>query len=116
MIESLVAGSRSAVLSVIVEAELLVLPLRLGNREALDRVERLLEHQSMTILRVDRELARHAASIRARLNLRLTDSIIVATAVVSGCDAVIGNDRACASRTTEIPYVYLEEVVTRGQP
>jgi predicted nucleic acid-binding protein len=114
VIESVVAGSRSAVLSVIAEAELLVLPLRLRNRDALDRVERLLEHPSITIRRVDRELARHAASVRAGLNLRLVDSIIVATAAVSGCDALIGNDQTCARRVTEIPYVYLEESVTRG--
>jgi predicted nucleic acid-binding protein len=114
VIESVVAGSRSAVLSVIAEAELLVLPLRLRNRDALDRVERLLEHPSITIRRVDRELARHAASVRAGLNLRLMDSIIVATAAVSGCDALIGNDQTCARRVTEIPYVYLEESVTRG--
>jgi predicted nucleic acid-binding protein len=116
VIESVVAGSRSAVLSVIAEAELLVLPLRLRNRDALDRVEGLLEHPSITIRRVDRELARHAASVRAGLNLRLMDSIIVATAAVSGCDALIGNDQTCARRVTEIPYVYLEESVTRGGP
>ena len=107
----MVAGSRSAFLSVVAEAELLVLPLRQRNDEALHRVERLLAHESITIVRIDRELARRAASVRARLNLRLMDSIIVATAVASGCDALIGNDKTCARRVTEIPYIYLDEVV-----
>jgi len=31
-------------------------------------------------------------------------------AIVSECDALIGNDRTCASRVTEIPYIYLDEV------
>jgi len=116
VIESMVAGSRSAVLSVIAEAELLVLPLRHNDRNALDRVKRLLTHESITMVSVDRELARRAASVRARLNLRLIDSIIVATAVTSGCDALIGNDRRCARRVTEIPYIYLDEVVVSGPP
>jgi len=111
VIESLVAGSRSAFLSVITEAELLILPMRQGNREALDRLESLLSHSSITIVGLDRELAANAASFRARFNLPLMDSIIVATAVVSGCDALIGNDRTCARRVTDIPYIYLDEVV-----
>jgi len=107
----MVAGSRSAFLSVVAEAELLVLPLRQRNDEALHRVERLLAHESITIVRIDRELAHRAASVRARLNLRLMDSIIVATAVTSGCHALIGNDKTCARRVTQIPYIYLDEVV-----
>src|SRR3990172_3927483 len=31
-------------------------------------------------------------------------------AIVSECDALIGNDSTCASRVTEIPYIYLDEV------
>jgi len=111
VIESMVAGRRSAFLSVIAEAELLVLPMRQGNREALDRLESLLTHSSITIVSLDRELAANAASFRARLNVSLMDAIIVATAVASGCDALIGNDRTCARRVTDIPYVYLDEVV-----
>ncbi len=109
----MVAGNRSAFLSVITEAELLVLPMRQSNREAIDRLESLLSHPSITVVGVDRELASNAASFRSRLNLPLMDSIIVATAVASRCDALIGNDRTCARRVSEIPYIYLDEVVGR---
>jgi predicted nucleic acid-binding protein len=92
-----------------VEAELLVHPLRHGSEDALDRVSTFLADKSVRLIHVDRPLAREAAVIRAKHNLTLVDSVIVATAVVSGCDALIGNDKRCASRVTEIPYIYLEE-------
>jgi len=48
------------------------------------------------------------------LNLELSDALIVATAIVSECDALVGNDRTCARRVTEIPYIYLDEVMGRS--
>ena len=39
------------------------------------------------------------------------DAIIVATAVEERCDAIIGNDSMMAARTTDIPYLYLNDYV-----
>lgn len=104
-------GTTLVVISVVAEAELFVHPLRHCSDEALDRVRSFVDDRSVTIVPLDRSLAGHAASIRANYNLTLVDSIIVATAIMSGCDALIGNDKACAQRVTEIPYIYLEEAV-----
>ena len=43
--------------------------------------------------------------------LALADAIIVATAVVEECDALVGNDARCAKRVTQIPYIYLDDAV-----
>ena len=116
VLRSIIFGDRQAVISVIAEAELRVKPLRDSNVEALARIDALLADNSVRVVGVDRELARRAAAIRAELDLELPDAIIVATAIVSGCDALVGNDGTCARRVTEIPYVYLDKVVKEPAP
>lgn len=113
-IDSVEAGNRLVVLSVLAEAELLVHPLRHSSEDAIDRARAFVDDRSVTLVEVDRALAYDAAALRARHNLTLVDSVIVATAIVSGCDALIGNDRTCARRVTEIPYIYLDEVAGRS--
>jgi len=80
----------------------------------ISKMELALAHPSVRVVPVDRQIARKGAEARAELDLELPDALIVATAVVSGCDALIGNDRTCARRVTEIPYIYLDEVVGRS--
>lgn len=109
--ESIRAGDSAAVVSVISEAEMLVKPIQAGNRGMIGKQEVALAHPSVLVVPVDREIARRGAEIRAGLELALPDALIVATAIISGCDALIGNDRRCANRVTEIPYIYLDEVV-----
>ena len=111
IIDSIEAGDRLMVLSVLAEAELLVHPLRHNSGEAVDRVLAFVKDRSVNLVAVDRGLARDAASIRAKYNLTLVDSVIVATAITAGCEALVGNDKTCAQRVTEIPYIYLDEAV-----
>jgi predicted nucleic acid-binding protein len=68
----------------------------------------------MTVVHADREIGRAAGHIRADTNLKLPDSLIVATAIVTGCDALVGNDERCAKRVKDIPYIYLDDAVGRG--
>ena len=109
--DSMAAGDSRFVLSVIVDAELHVKPLRDGDTEALLRIEALISSKSVEILPVTLAIARQAARIRAKLDLELPDAIVVASAVIGRCDALVGNDRRCAQRVTEIPYIYLDEAV-----
>jgi predicted nucleic acid-binding protein len=108
---AVVAGDASAVFSIVTEAEVRVGPLRNQRGDELDRISTLLSHHNVRVINASREIARTASVIRADLNLDLPHAIIVATAVISGCDALIGNDKTCARRVTEIPYIYLDEVV-----
>jgi predicted nucleic acid-binding protein len=99
----------SIVASVVTEAELLIRPLRDADDDAVERVQDLLSEEGISVAPVDRRTARLAAELRARHNLGLADAIIVATAIVTGCEAVVSNDGQWR-RVTETSIVYLEEV------
>lgn len=92
----------------------MVQPLRTHRYEELQRLDALLAHENVIVQDTNREIARASARIRADVDLDLPDAIIVATAIVSGCDALIGNDRECAKRVKDIPYIYLDDAVGRG--
>jgi predicted nucleic acid-binding protein len=102
------------IVSVITEAELLIRPKRSGNTEAEERIQDLLSEDGFTVVSVERRTARVAADLRARHNLALADAIIVATAMVSRCEAVVSNDGKWR-RVSEIPFVHLDEVVGNKQ-
>jgi predicted nucleic acid-binding protein len=97
------------VVSVITEAELLVHPEQEDDREAMERIGDLLSEDGIQVFPVDRRIARRAAALRAHNRFGLADAIIVATALETGCDAIVGNDGAWR-KLTEIPYVHLDEL------
>jgi predicted nucleic acid-binding protein len=114
LVVSMAAGDREFVLSVVVDAELRVKPLRDGDAEALRQIDALIATPAVEIVPVTVGIARRAATIRSDTDLALPDSIVIASAIASGCDALIGNDRTCARRVTEIPYVYLDEAIANA--
>ena len=105
-------GQTLAWISVVVEMELLVGPMRDGDSSKLNELEVFLEQTPNLSLRaVDRAIAHRAAQLRAGTRLAPLDSLIAATALEEQCDAIIGNDLTMASRLTEIPYLYLNEYI-----
>ncbi len=111
---SVEAGQRQAVVSAISEAEAMVKPLKARDGGWIGKMAAFFGSY-IEVVDVDRGIAREAARIRAGLDLSLPDAVIVATAIESGCDALVGNDSRCARRVKEIPYLYLEDVVTGKQ-
>jgi len=88
-------GKLEAIISVITEAELLVGPQKMDNKEASAMVELLLNNfPGLAVVPVSRQIGKMAASIRAKTNLPLPDSIIIATAKAASCEAIVGNDLA----------------------
>ena len=104
-------GSRQLIVSVVTELELLVQPVRRELAEEVERVEALLSAPSFQVVPLDRLVAKRAAQVRAASGLELADAAIVATALLTGCDAIVGNDAQCARRITDIPYVFLDDLV-----
>jgi predicted nucleic acid-binding protein len=102
-------GDLTLIVSVITEAELLVRPERDADQEAIERVGDLLSEDGIYVAAMDRRIARRAASLRAQRNLGLADAIIVATAIETKCEAVVGNDFKMRGRT-EIPFVCLADI------
>ena len=101
-----------ATVSTIVEAEVLVKPIRERDRLTLRKVELFFRNSPNLVIRgCDRAVARRAASVRARTPLRLPDAIVVATAVEEGCDALIGNDAVMGHNSLGTPYMRLDDYI-----
>ncbi|HEX5139803.1 MAG TPA: PIN domain-containing protein [Dehalococcoidia bacterium] len=104
-------GELSFIVSVITEAELLVRPERQEDELARERIADLLSEDGIYVVSVDRRIARRAAVLRGRSGLKLADAIIVATAIETGCDAVVSNDGEWGKKQIDIPFVGLDDIV-----
>ena len=103
----------SGYLSVISAAELLIRPIRAGGPELTFMHAFLRSFPNLHILPVDLEVALETANIRALTRLPVPDAILVASALLSGCEAIISNDRSWHARLRELfpqfRWVYLGE-------
>ncbi|HOV79016.1 MAG TPA: PIN domain-containing protein [Bacillota bacterium] len=113
LFESVEQGQMKLNLSVITEAELLVKPYRENNAEAIKAIQFLTDDfPNIEIIPVTRGIAREAARIRSSLGLKLPDSIIIATALESNSDVVIGNDHELLQKQVSCPpYVMLSRYI-----
>ncbi len=103
-------GFSQAIVSVVTETELLVQPIRENRYWEVDQIGVVLSSAGVFVVELNRQIGQVAAGIRAKHGLALADAAIIATALYSGCDAVVGNDEQCARRVTEVPYVLLDEL------
>lgn len=88
----LAARDRHALaISTMTYAEMLVGPLRVGRR-AVEVVERFASQ--VRLLDITPEVARTAAELRVRRNLRLPDAVIVATGMRHRADVILTGDAA----------------------
>jgi predicted nucleic acid-binding protein len=112
-------------LSRLVQMELLIHPFQHRDRREreviIDLTERAIGVQTTDLTRTVMFVA---AEIRAHTRLKTPDAIVVASAAVSGCEAIVGNDRrfrdidalrstrflAAGSRSIVMPdYVHLDD-------
>lgn len=110
---SVQSGERQAVASVVSEAEALVRPLRNADLDALRKI-RAFFSAPVEVIEYTREIAMMSARVRAEVNLKLPDAIVVATALASRCDALVGNDAAFSSRVRDIPFIHLDKAVGKA--
>jgi len=100
-------------LSVISEAELLVKPYREKNSTSIEAVSFFLEEfPNLKINLPNMEISRQAAKIRAESGLRLPDAMIVATAINTQCDLLLGNDIGLMQKASSyLPTIILSEYI-----
>ena len=91
LFEAEAEGGIEVVISAIVLAEVLAGPLKAGNEALANRYRRTME--MWQVVAVDAELAMLAARLRAAHGLRLPDAIHAATAISTGCAALVTHDR-----------------------
>lgn len=103
-------GLIAGVASTMALTEVLVQPLRAGDSALTERYETILSHsRGFRLEPVTTPVARHAADLRARYNLRTPDALHIATAISAGCDAFLTNDTAL-QRVAEITILVLDEL------
>ena len=100
------------IVSVVTESELLVRPEREGNEAAIERIEDLLSEDGFVVVEVDRRIGRRAAKLRAVHGFKLPDAIIIATALETHCDMVVGNEAAWR-KLPEFPFVHLDSQLVK---
>ena len=105
-----IAGGRlSGVASAVTLTETLVQPLRLGAHELADRYRDLLTgSENFETLPVTLAVAETAADLHARYNLRTADALVAATAIQSGCQALVTNDDRLP-RVAELRVIFLDD-------
>jgi predicted nucleic acid-binding protein len=102
-----------AVTSTLTLTEVLVLPLRTGNRTlASEYVDILTKSRNLTMLPVSEAIASRAARLRADVGLRTPDAIQIATAQAGGATAFLTNDGHLAS-VPGITTIVLEKLLAR---
>lgn len=104
--EGLIAG----VSATIALTEVLVQPIRSGDLPLISRYEAVLtKSRQFRLEPLTTATARRAANLRAKYNLKTPDSLHIGTALETGCDAFLTNDKAL-KRVTEIRVIVLEEL------
>ena len=103
-------GQRTAVTSTVTVMEVTVRPWRVGRPAVAREYEALLVHFPNLILAdVTREVARHAAQLRAGYRVRPADALQTATALVYGATAFVTNDRRLAWLESVLDVIVLED-------
>ncbi|MFN0061998.1 MAG: type II toxin-antitoxin system VapC family toxin [Myxococcaceae bacterium] len=94
LFEAAESGRNELVVSTIALAEVLAGPLSHGNEALAERYRKVLASSpGFSLQPVDAEVAATAARLRARYRLKLPDAIQLATAVTTGCHALVTHDR-----------------------
>lgn len=78
--------------SMITASELFVRPIRSGSERVTFMHDFLTNYPGLTLLPVDLMVAMQAATLRSTRSVRLPDALIVATGLLAGCEAIVGND------------------------
>lgn len=104
------SGKVRVVTSPVTLAECLVLPMRQNNLlKQQQLIDIITSPETAEFVVITSEIARCAADIRARYNLKLPDALQVATAIVSNCEAFLTNDTQL-KRVTELQVLVIEEL------
>ncbi len=111
LFDELETGKVRGVTSVITITEVLVKPLREGNRQVAEEYRRLLvTFPHLSIGEVDRGVARLAADLRAKHGIRTPDALQIAAALSRSATGFVTNDEA-VKRVREIEVLVLDEVI-----
>src|SRR5688572_14529567 len=81
-----------AYFSIVTASEMLVRPIRAADSDLTAMHKFLRSFPNLQLIDADFEVALQAANIRAVTRLALPDSLIIGTAILSACEAIVTND------------------------
>lgn len=111
-VEAFQTGNVQAFSSTITLAEVLPKPVELGDTALVDQFISLLRHgKNLRLLDITADIAESAGKLRGKyLTLRTMDALQIATALSTGADAFMTNDRRLKS-VTEIDVFVLKDYI-----
>ena len=110
ILNGVASGKWQAVTSTLTIMELTVLPWRENRPNIARNYEALLANfPNLQIVDVTRSIARRAAQLRAKYNLRPADAIQIGAALAYNATAWVGNDRGHTRVSGELAVVLLDE-------
>jgi len=116
ILEGVEKGKYGAVTSTVTIMEVTVHPWRAGRSDVAREYEALLIHfPNLKVVEATCDIARKAAWLRAKYNIRPADALQVATAVVSGATAWVSNDKKLKRLEPEIEVIILEDFIKARQ-
>ena len=105
------AGQVTTVSSTLIITEVLVMPLRHGNKDLQALYEAALFRADLRLLPLTQDVLREAARLRAAIpGLRTPDALHAATALLTGCALFLTND-AGFRRIPGLPLIVLDDVL-----
>ncbi|NET91135.1 MAG: PIN domain-containing protein [Kamptonema sp. SIO1D9] len=111
VIKKLDSKELQGIISPVTLAECLVYPLKSQDEKIQQEfVDFLLRHQSIKMIEIDTGISLSSARLRAKYNLKLLDALQVATAIRSGCEALLTNDDQFR-RVSELQVLMVEDFV-----
>jgi predicted nucleic acid-binding protein len=111
LFEQIENGAITGVTSPVTLAECLVVPYRQKDVETQQQFIRLITNtENIDFVEITSEAGLQAAKLRAKYNLQLPDSLQVAVAIVTGCDAIFTND-AAFEKITELQILLLSNLL-----
>ncbi|MEI6825823.1 MAG: PIN domain-containing protein [Desulfuromonadales bacterium] len=109
VIELIVSQKAKGMTSTITLLEVLVLPLREGNKKLAEKYKTiLLSSNDLETCEISNVISERAAIIRAKYGFKTPDSLQLATAIVKKADYFLTNDIAL-KQMNEIKVIVLEE-------
>lgn len=98
-------------ISVVSVAGLLVRPIRSGSSDLSTVHSFLRTFPNLYVIDADFEIAQQAATVRALSRLAMPDALLIGTALMSGCEAMVTNDARWSRRLVplfgQFSWIYL---------
>lgn len=109
--EQITQGKITAISSSLLLTEVLVKPLRDKDSDLVRSYQKILQNsQNFYLVNLTPTIAYQTAELRANYNIKPPDAVHIATAIESGCQAFLTNDRGI-SRIKEIEILILDDLL-----